>query len=311
MKELSELLTDESGIVRPFKEFKDDALAVHQKYNVNWLRTEFDTAKGTARMAARWKDFEAESDLFHLQYNTAKDNKVRPQHRVWNGITLPISHPFWDTHYPPVDWNCRCDVQQVANSTPQTPDLRLKEVKKPNPIFAFNAGKQQLVFQNSHPYIKTTTSKTLNELEAVKDYGLKDLDYIYEQKSRVSKDKSIFNKEQAAKWWEDIDNMDYSFDGRFGENTKFKVHLLEDIAQKFIASPEKRKNLDELLGTVSKPNEVYERNSKLYFVKFFDSHLLEIELKNNGKRLDINDYKLIEKSNAVKSRKGILQFTDK
>jgi len=34
----------------------------------------------------------------------------RLQHRAWDGLTLPADHPFWQTHYPPSGWGCRCRV---------------------------------------------------------------------------------------------------------------------------------------------------------------------------------------------------------
>jgi uncharacterized protein with gpF-like domain len=34
----------------------------------------------------------------------------RPQHLAWNGMTLPADHPFWQSHYPPNGWGCRCRV---------------------------------------------------------------------------------------------------------------------------------------------------------------------------------------------------------
>jgi len=36
--------------------------------------------------------------------------RPRPQHQAWNGLTLPPDHPFWQTHYPPNGWGCRCYV---------------------------------------------------------------------------------------------------------------------------------------------------------------------------------------------------------
>jgi len=34
----------------------------------------------------------------------------RPLHLAWDGLTLPADHPFWQTHYPPNGWGCRCSV---------------------------------------------------------------------------------------------------------------------------------------------------------------------------------------------------------
>jgi len=37
----------------------------------------------------------------------------RPQHLAWNGLTLPIGHPFWKTHFAPNGWGCRCEIHAV------------------------------------------------------------------------------------------------------------------------------------------------------------------------------------------------------
>lgn len=41
-------------------------------------------------------------------YQTMGDNRVRPAHAALEGLVLPASSPFWDTHFPPWDWGCRC-----------------------------------------------------------------------------------------------------------------------------------------------------------------------------------------------------------
>ncbi|HRQ57652.1 MAG TPA: phage minor head protein [Azoarcus taiwanensis] len=44
----------------------------------------------------------------------------RPDHLAWSdaGLTLPADHPFWDTHYPPNGWGCRCRVVAVREPGP-------------------------------------------------------------------------------------------------------------------------------------------------------------------------------------------------
>lgn len=32
----------------------------------------------------------------------------RPEHLAWNGLTLPVGHPFWQTHSPQNGWGCKC-----------------------------------------------------------------------------------------------------------------------------------------------------------------------------------------------------------
>ena len=52
-------------------------------------------------MAAKWENYAEDGDDYLLQYRTAGDDKVRPEHAELNGVTLPQSDSFWDTYYPP------------------------------------------------------------------------------------------------------------------------------------------------------------------------------------------------------------------
>lgn len=71
----------------------------------------FETNMRSANMAGQWKQQLANQDRRpFLKYSTAGDARVRQQHRAWNGLVLPITDPFWATHYPPNGWGCRCDA---------------------------------------------------------------------------------------------------------------------------------------------------------------------------------------------------------
>lgn len=37
----------------------------------------------------------------------------RPHHLAWHNLVLPKVHPFWDTHFAPNGWGCRCEVWPV------------------------------------------------------------------------------------------------------------------------------------------------------------------------------------------------------
>jgi SPP1 gp7 family putative phage head morphogenesis protein len=50
----------------------------------------------------------------YWQYQTMEDGAVRPEHAALNGLVLPADSPFWDKHFPPWDWGCRCEVIPLA-----------------------------------------------------------------------------------------------------------------------------------------------------------------------------------------------------
>ena len=78
------------------------------------LRTIYQTNLRVSYMAGRWKRLERTKQAFpFLRYIAVKDARVRPEHASWDGTILPVDHPWWDTHFPPNGWNCRCDVQPV------------------------------------------------------------------------------------------------------------------------------------------------------------------------------------------------------
>jgi SPP1 gp7 family putative phage head morphogenesis protein len=85
-----------------------------------------------AQMAGRWKQIQrVKTQRPYLVYRTVGDSNVRPEHEKWNAIALPVDDPWWDIHYPPNDYGCRCYIVTAT-------ERQLKrwgiEVVKPPPI---------------------------------------------------------------------------------------------------------------------------------------------------------------------------------
>ncbi|HUO23129.1 MAG TPA: phage minor head protein [Caulobacteraceae bacterium] len=79
------------------------------------LRTIFDVNMRTAYAAGRWERIQDVKDtLPYLKYQTVEDDRVRPEHAAWDGTILPADDDWWDTHYPPCDWGCRCTTIQMS-----------------------------------------------------------------------------------------------------------------------------------------------------------------------------------------------------
>ena len=99
-------MLDENGNKKPFERFLNDVQKINGTYNANYLHAEYNFVQASATMAAKWEQFSEDGDRYNLQYRTAKDDKVRPEHAALDGVTLPMSDTFWETYYPPNGWNC-------------------------------------------------------------------------------------------------------------------------------------------------------------------------------------------------------------
>lgn len=137
----------------------NDVRKIDQTYNEDYLRAEYNFAHASAQMAAKWDDFAKDGDRYNLQYRTAGDSKVRPEHAKLDGVTLPISDPFWAEYLPPNGWNCRCSAVQVRKKKyPQTPHdeaMALGEEalqRDTKSIFHFNSGMEGKTFPDYNPY---------------------------------------------------------------------------------------------------------------------------------------------------------------
>lgn len=146
---MNSFLVDEKGKIRSYNDFKKKVDEVHQKYNRNYLQAEYQTSKRAAQASRQWKGFEANQDLFpNLKYMTVGDGKVRDEHSKLHGIIKPVNDPFWDTHYPPNGWRCRCYVKP----TNETSNRTKKVTTKPDKGFRLNVGKTNKTFSEDHPY---------------------------------------------------------------------------------------------------------------------------------------------------------------
>jgi len=68
-----------------------------------------------AEAAGKWTRIQAlKHKMPYLRYVCVMDKKTREEHIAWHGLILPVDHPFWDEHFPPNGWNCRCRVVPLS-----------------------------------------------------------------------------------------------------------------------------------------------------------------------------------------------------
>ena len=79
-------------------------------YNVN-LRSAYQKGQYDRTMA---------SDLHpYLMYRVGNSLKHREQHLAWDGLILPKDDPWWNNHFPPNGYGCKCYTRAVTEARKQ------------------------------------------------------------------------------------------------------------------------------------------------------------------------------------------------
>jgi SPP1 gp7 family putative phage head morphogenesis protein len=172
--ELVQGLTDENGQPVPFSQFKKYALAISEKYNVNWLQAEFNLAKSSAQNAALWQKFQAKGGK--LEYKTVGDGRVREEHRKLDGTLLPVSHPFWKYYFPPNGWKCRCFVRWRLDSAEDVAPTEIPDVIE---MFRNNVGETSQIFTDAHPFIREIGARHAQEIKELAQHNTRQWERKY------------------------------------------------------------------------------------------------------------------------------------
>ena len=100
------------------------------------LRRIYNTNLRTARTAGQWDRISRNADLLpYLVYELGPSEQHREEHVAWAGLCLRVDDPWWNAHYPPNGWGCKCRVRQVAappeGARTQAPPTELREWTNP------------------------------------------------------------------------------------------------------------------------------------------------------------------------------------
>ena len=311
-KQLEAALTA-NGKVAPWSEFKKTADALNVDYNRRWLKTEYDHTVATANMAQQWKGFVADADLYpNLKYVTAGDARVRDEHKILDGTILPIDHLFWKTHCTPLDWGCRCNIEQTNDKqSEKIPDFKVKKAFQNNPYYSGKVFNQTPYTDGLSILEKKISEKFASEMmqgyksemaliEAKKEFDAFDKTikkeffnndnggYLVIDKNRIAKSK--INKNETAKFLkEKAISTVYA-------NSGVKIKMLDEVAgisssdvlaDEILADLKQTSSHNNILKYVKKANKKQGAKVVLFeFTKETPEILKEIEnLKANKSKV--------------------------
>jgi SPP1 gp7 family putative phage head morphogenesis protein len=52
----------------------------------------------------------------YLMYRIGPSARHRKEHESWDGLILPKDDPWWDSHFPPNGWGCKCYTRAVTEA---------------------------------------------------------------------------------------------------------------------------------------------------------------------------------------------------
>ncbi len=98
-------------------------------------RVIFETNLRTSYQAGRFAQLQR-FDFWQYHHSPASEDP-RPEHLGWDGLVLPKTDPFWQTHYPPNGWGCKCTVTGMSKETmhrkglspDRSPEIRWRRVR--------------------------------------------------------------------------------------------------------------------------------------------------------------------------------------
>lgn len=167
------------------EEFRADFDIIVQKHGWSYngsraWRSEviYSTNIRTSYAAGRWAQLTDPEQLQVLPYLTYRhgDSRVpRPEHLAWDGVTLPADDPWWDTHYTPNGWGCKCYVTGATRSeadaarkagkgtAPESPiDPRTGEPKGIDKGWGYNPGKA--AGEHGHDILENAASRLPDDI---------------------------------------------------------------------------------------------------------------------------------------------------
>ncbi|MCS7029806.1 MAG: phage minor head protein [Bacteroidia bacterium] len=154
-------------VLEVIKNAADDRKAgMYKVLHENYTLTEANHFTTSARMAKKWIQIQESKEEFpYLQYVTAHDDHVRPAHKALDGVIKPVDDPFWNTHYPPNGYNCRCTVKKLSQLPEDYQDKPI-DVQPENELFDNNPGITGIAFKDTHRYFREAVN-SIKEYETI------------------------------------------------------------------------------------------------------------------------------------------------
>lgn len=208
------------------------------------LKTIYSTNMRVAYQKYRYKQMmELPLSTFWM-YRSALLESTRDSHRKLHGTVLPRDNAFWNTNYPPNDWNCKCTVTAHSKRDLEKRGLKVATGEIENIAskdWAYNVG-------------KTSNLAGISKLNL--DDSLKDLPLVNNIKNKALE--NISEKELKDKFYKTLGVKEGKL---FIDKINDPITITDDFfkSKDFLKILKKDRNffMLELAQTLNNPDEMY------------------------------------------------------
>jgi len=220
---LNNLLLRKDGSLRPWNEFKREALKVVGLSN-RYLKTEYDTIVAGAQMSRLWMDVQRDKAIFpFVQMDVVMDGHTSEICKPLDKVIFSVDDPVLAYYWPPNHFNCRTTVRRLRKG-PATSQYQLPEIPE---AFRNNVGVSGEIFTDENSYFKNTPQLLTKELDFYEEDGIliskvgkrltksaaeqKRIDKEFADKVSVAKTLKMFFSAKEVKVMPDIKIIDWSY----------------------------------------------------------------------------------------------------
>lgn len=156
---LNNLLLRPDGSLRPWSEFKREALFVVGESN-RYLKTEYDTIVAGAQMSRLWQEIQRDKHIFpYVQFDVVMDGRTSEICSPLHGLIFEVDDPVLAYYFPPNHFNCRTMVKKLRFGKPSD-NFLLPDIPE---AFQNNVGVTGEIFTAKNKYIENTPEDVLKE----------------------------------------------------------------------------------------------------------------------------------------------------
>ena len=309
-----DLLVDDKGNIRNYKDFEFAVTQKTEDFNKKWLETEYNLSVATGQNSAAYSRFMSEKDTVtnFVQYQTAGDDKVRPHHKVLDGKVFSLDDKEGMQLWPPNGFGCRCEFLQFVGNTKgklitgidAKNLIYLRDTTYKNSEFEINRGDLKEVFTKKQFYASNKgLPEKLSDMTFDK-YGLKKWDDLKSDLNPMKVDKTITSDNVGELFKNNISSKKMGFEDYAGR----KLILEKNVFDKNTNSPELFPHVQE---TLKKPSEVWvsmndKKSLQTTYVKHYNDRSLSITTTVNEKLEGTEIKSWSDNDQSGKNRAGLL-----